>query len=85
MNSQGFSSCPLTGLAIQNPVTINSDDDDDNCDDEWTSLTSVRHRKNLVSGEAAAVILFRPGTSWRELIFDPALVSLFCKVLFIKE
>lgn len=38
------------------------------------------HRKKLVSGEAAAVILFRPGTSWRELIFDPALVGLFCKL-----
>ena len=64
-------------------VFLSSADDDDNGDDEETFLTRVRHRKKLVSGEAAAVILFRPGTSWRELIFDPALVGLFCKVLFI--
>ena len=45
-----------------------------------SSLTYLPNKRCPLLGEMAPVTLFKPGSSWKELLFDPALVELFFKV-----
>ena len=44
------------------------------------SFTYSHNKRCPLLGEMAPVTLFKPGSSWKELLFDPALVELFFKV-----
>ncbi|XP_020623322.1 exportin-4-like [Orbicella faveolata] len=43
-------------------------------------FSHYHHKRCPLLGEMAPVTLFKPGSSWRELLFDPALVELFFKL-----
>lgn len=45
-----------------------------------STLTNSHNKRSPLLGEMSPVTLFKPGSSWKELLFDPALVGLFFKV-----
>jgi len=45
-----------------------------------STLTNSHNKRSPLLGEMSPVTLFKPGSSWKELLIDPALVGLFFKV-----
>ena len=54
---------------------------------KYSALTSIHihgQRRPILS-EVSSVTLFKPASSWRAMLFDPALVGLFFKVTNVER